>query len=165
MSSYQTGAASPELMEALRRAWPGVTVRRLEFTVDGRGPDAPSPERNGDMCIELAAFGSAEHLQAAGLVTPLQLDSLSPTGLIRTRCLSVTRAKTGYRVEHTIRDDDAVSGVRTDQATRLLDTLTQALIRAIWQPQLAWWPVPTDCVPMCRDGSAYFHFTVRGALL
>jgi YD repeat-containing protein len=30
---------------------------------------------------------------------------------------------------------------------------------------MTYWPVTTDCVPMCRDGSAYFHFTVRGDLL
>ena len=28
-----------------------------------------------------------------------------------------------------------------------------------------YWPVPTDCALIWRDGSAYFHFTVRGALL
>jgi len=30
---------------------------------------------------------------------------------------------------------------------------------------VAYRPVPTDCVPIWREGSAYFHFTVRGDLL
>lgn len=39
------------------------------------------------------------------------------------------------------------------------------LLRVRFWHKEHWWPVLTDCVLIWCDGSAYFHFTVRGDLL
>jgi hypothetical protein len=104
----RTTAVSPHrcgpIADALEAVWPGVSIHKLQTTMDCRDPREPGGHLHNSVTVDLVASGSFDALVAAGLlvISDLPAPERQSRKIGWTR---FTRKKSGFRLECFTGDD------------------------------------------------------------